>query len=84
MRIKDYVRPTLREIPTHIILHVGLNDVSIKKDPDQIAENIVNLAVKLKRNFDVSILDMTARNVQHQSKAADLNWKFKEKRREKS
>ena len=33
---------------THIILHVGTNDVPNKKAPEQMAENIVNLAIKLK------------------------------------
>ena len=27
MCMEDYVKPTLREMPTHIILHVGTNDV---------------------------------------------------------
>ena len=49
MCMEDCVKPTLREIPAHIILHVGMNDVPTKKAPEQIAENIVNLAIKLKR-----------------------------------
>ena len=52
--MEDYVKPTLREIPNHIILHVGTNDVPTKKAPEQIAENIVNLAIRLKRNCYVS------------------------------
>ena len=31
MCIEDYVQPTLRELPTHIILHVGTRDLPIKK-----------------------------------------------------
>ena len=53
MCMEGYVKPTLREIPTHIILHVGTNDVPTKKAPEQRAENIVNFAIKLKRNCDV-------------------------------
>ena len=52
MCMEDYVKPTLREMYTHIILHVETNDVPTKKAPEQIAENIANLAVKLKRNCD--------------------------------
>ena len=52
-------------------LHVRKNDVSTKKAPDQIAENIVNLAIKLKRNCDASISNITARNDQYQKKAPD-------------
>ena len=84
MCMEDYVKPTLREMPTHIILHVGTNDVPTKKAPKQIAENIANLAVKLKRNCDVSISSITARNDQYQKKAADVKQVLKEKCREKN
>ena len=83
MCMEDYVKPTLREMPTHIILHAGTNDVPTKKAPEQIAENIVNLAIKLKRKCDVSISSITARNDQYQRKAADVNRVLKEKCREK-
>ena len=83
MCMEDYVKPTLREMPNHIILHVRMNDVPTKKAAEQIVENIANLAVKLKRNFDVSISSITARNDQYQKKAADVNRELKEKCREK-
>ena len=83
MCMEDYVKPTLREMPTHIILHAGTNDVPTKKAPEQIAENIVNLAIKLKRNCDISISSITVRNDQYQRKAADVNRVLKEKCREK-
>ena len=47
MYIEDYAPPTLRERPTHFIFHVGANDIPIKEDPDEIANNIANLATKL-------------------------------------
>ena len=83
MYTEDYVKPTLREMSTHIILHIGTNDVPTKKAPEQIAENIVNLATKLKRNCDASISGITARNDQYQKKAAAVNRELKEKCREK-
>ena len=83
MCMEDYVKLIMREMPTHIILHVGTNDAPTKKAPEQIAENIINLAIKLKRNCDVSISGITARIVQYQKKAADLNRELKEKCREK-
>ena len=61
-------------MPTHIILHVGTNDA-----PDQIVKNIVSSAIKLKKNRDVSISGITARNDQYPKKAADVNWELKEK-----
>ena len=55
MCMEDYVKPTLREMPTHIILHVGINDVPTKNATDQTTKNNFSLAIKLKRNCDVSI-----------------------------
>ena len=84
MCMEDYVKATLREMPTHIILHVWMNDVLTKKAPEQIAENIANSAIKLKRNCDASISSITARNDQYQKKAVDVNRELKEKCREKN
>ena len=42
---------------THIILNVGTNDVPTKKATKQIAKNIVNLAIKLERNCDISMIN---------------------------
>lgn len=41
-------------MPTRIILQVGKNDVPTKKPRDQTTENIINIAIKPKRNCDVS------------------------------
>ena len=82
--MEDYVKPTLREMPTHIILHVGTNDVPTKKAPEQIAENIANLATKVKRNCDLSISSIAARSDQYQKKAADVNRKLRENVAKKS
>ena len=51
------LRKPLWEMATHIILHVGTNDVPTKKATKQIAKNIVNLAIKLKRNCDISMIN---------------------------
>ena len=75
--MEDYVKPTLTEMSTHTILHVGTNGVP-KKAPEQIAKNIVNLAIKLKRNCDISILGITANNNQQQKEAADVNRELQE------
>ena len=83
MCMEDYVKPTLREMPTLIILHVGTYDIPTKKAPEQIAENMANLAIKLKSNCDVSISSITARNDQYQKKAAGANQELKEKCRKK-
>lgn len=62
--MEKYVKPA-REILTHIILNVGTNDLPTKKAPDQVVENIVNLAI----NYDVSISDIITKNDQCQKKA---------------
>ena len=71
-------------MPTHIIFHAGTSGVPTKKAPKQIAENIANLAITLKRNCDVSISSITARNDQYQKKAADVNQELTEKCSKKS
>ena len=54
--MKDYAQPTRRENPGHIIIYVGTNDLPSRRQPDVIAENIIQLALKLKTNScDVSI-----------------------------
>ena len=60
--MEGYIQPTLRETPSHIILHVGTNDVTTKQNPQQSAKSIIDLAVKIKRNCDASISSITARN----------------------
>ena len=54
-----------------------------QKSSWKIAENIANLVIKLKRNCDISISNITARNDQYQKKAADENRELKERSHEK-
>ena len=82
--MEDYIQPTLRETPGNIILHVGTNDVTTKQDLQQIAESIINLAVKIKKNCDVSISSITARNEKYLRKAADINRYLKDRCLEKN
>ena len=81
--MEDYIHPTLRETPSHVILHAGANDVNTKQDPQQIAESIINLAVKIKKDCDVSISSITTRNDKYLRKAADVNRYLKDRFREK-
>ena len=82
--MEDYIQPTLRETPGNVILHVGANDVTTKQDPQQIAESLINLAVKIKKNCDVSISSITARNDKYLRKAADVNRYLKDMCHEKN
>ena len=45
--MQDYVKPTLRENPDQIIVHVGTNDLASNKRPEQIAESIIDVAPSL-------------------------------------
>ena len=82
--MEDYIQPTLRETPGNIILHVGTNEVTTKQDLQQIAESIINLAVKIKKNCDVSISSITARNNKYLRKAADVKRYLKDMCRKKN
>ena len=36
--LQDYVRPTLRENPDHIIIHIGTNDLASNTPAEKVAE----------------------------------------------
>ena len=78
-----HIQPTLRETPSHVILHDITNDLTTKQDPQQIAESIINLVVKIKRNCDVSISSITARNDKYLRKTTDVNKNLKDRCPEK-
>ena len=45
----DYVKPSLKFKSDLFILHCGTNDLKSEKSPEAIANEIVNLAVKMKQ-----------------------------------
>ena len=52
----DYMKPSIRAKPNHFIFHVGTNDLTSKRTPDEIAKIIIDLASELKsEKSDVSI-----------------------------
>ena len=81
--MEDYIQPALRETPSHVKLHVGKNDVTTKQDPQQIAESIINLAVKIKRYCDALIASITARNDKYLRKETNVNKNLKDRCSEK-
>ena len=83
--MKDYAQPTRRENPDHILIHVGTNDLPSRRQPDVIAEDIIQLALKLKTNScDVSISNIVTRNDQYKKKASAVNDKLKNLCKEKN
>ena len=70
----DYVRPTLRENPDHIIIHIGTNDLASNTPAEKVAESIIDLASTLKSDScSVAISSITVRNDKHRNKVAQVN-----------
>ena len=83
--MQDYVKPTLRENPDQIIVHVGTNDLASNKSPEQTAESIIGVATSLKSDIcDVLVSSITVRNDQHRKKVAEVNIVLKELCKEKN
>ena len=83
--MEDYAQPTARENPDHILIHVGTNDLPSRRQPDVIAEDIIQLALKLNTNSsDISISNIVTRNDQYKKKASAVNDKLKNLCREKN
>ena len=72
--MQDYVRPTIRENPNHIILHVGTNDLTTNIPPEKVVESIIDLASSLKSNScSVAISNITVRNDRYRKKVVQVN-----------
>jgi len=48
--MEDYLKPIIRKEPENVILHVGTNDLKSTQSPQQVAENIITLAVQIEGN----------------------------------
>ena len=58
----DYVKPSVRNSLDLFILHVGTNDLSSNKSPEEIARSIIDLATPIKyKKHDVSISNIITR-----------------------
>ena len=62
--MKDYVKPLLRSLPNHFVLHVGTNDLNSNQTLEFIAKEIVDLATSLKNNqHDVLFLRLSSEQI---------------------
>ena len=60
--INDYIKQPVRNSSDHFILHVGTNDMSSDKSPEEIARSIIGLATSTKNeNHDVGISNIIIR-----------------------
>ena len=83
--MKDYAQPTIGNNPGHIVIHVGTNDLSSKKESAEISSAIVELALKLKSDTcQVSVSHLTTQNDQYRKKALEVNQHLKVLCREKN
>ena len=75
--MKDYLKPSLRQNPSHFILHVGTNDLESEKSlSNAIDKEIMNIAVSLKceaHNVSVSNIIVRTDNQQLNLKAIEPN-----------
>ena len=58
--MEDYAQPTIRTNSDVIVIHVGTNDLLLKKESAEISSAIVDVALKLKSGiYQVSISNLT-------------------------
>ena len=61
--MKDYIKPSQRENSDHYILHIGTNDLYLRRPPELIAKSIIDLALTLKSEpQDVSVSNIIVPN----------------------
>lgn len=69
----DYVNPSIREKPDHIVLHVGTNNLPLHSTK-KIAEDIIKLGKRLKEEkIDVTVSSILFRNDKFNEKANEVN-----------
>ena len=72
--MKDHNKPSLREKPGDIVLHVGTNDLVSDRPPDLIVKSIVDVASSMKNeNHDVTVSNIIARADLIKEKANEVN-----------
>ena len=70
----EYVKPSLRDKPSHLILHVGTNDLNTSKTAESIATSIVEQAITIKDDHhDVSLSNIVIRKDNLKKKAEEVN-----------
>ena len=58
--MQDYLKPTIRENPNQVIVHVGTYDLASNKRTEQTAESIIDVAISLKSDTcDVLVSSIT-------------------------
>ena len=82
--MKHYTKPPIKKNPNAevVIIHTGTNVLSSDSTPTEIATNIIDLAVDVKKNLnrscDVMISSIIPRGDQLQQKAFNVNKELKD------
>ena len=72
--MKDRIKPTVKEKPDHIVLHLGTNDLASDRPPDLIAKSIVDVASSMKNeNHDVTVSNIITRTDHLKEKANEVS-----------
>ena len=72
--MESYIQLAIERAPSNVILHCGTNDLKTSTDPEQIAENIINLAKSMKTDDkDMIVSELAPRNDQLNKKAKEVN-----------
>ena len=72
--MNDYIKPSLKYNPDVVVLHVGTNDLRGTKTPEEIGEDILTIARKIKTpNNEVIIRSVIFRNDSLNKKGRNVN-----------
>ena len=72
--MKDQIKPSVKEKPDHIVLHLGTNDLVSDRPPDLIAKSIVDVAPSMKNeNPDVTVSNIITRTDHLKEKASEVS-----------
>ena len=85
--MEDYMKPSLRKDPNHIILHIGTNNLILDRPSQDIATSTVNLLCSIKgENCDVSISNIILRtdNKKFNQKGQGVNTHLKDMCKDKN
>ena len=77
--MNDYVKPTLKHKPNVIILHCGTNDLRHNDDDENVADNILKLALDISSTSSVIISGITSRDDRFKKRIMKVNKHIEEK-----
>ena len=72
--MRDYAKPSQRYNPDLFILHMGSNDLHSIKTPEEISDEIINVALEIKTDEnEIVVSEIICRNDEHNQKGLKVN-----------